>query len=88
MADRRTRDCKVGFKQTSQCSIVEIKDDGILRGTDAFGMFYPQARIGLVKAVSGQVLVINAMSDNRKEIRVPDLFAERPEPADDQCPKV
>ena len=54
--------CMVGFKQTSQCRIVEIKDGGILRGTDAFGMFYPEARIGLVKAVSGQLLVLNAMS--------------------------
>ena len=72
----------VGFKRTSKCHIVEIKDGGILRGTDTFGMSYPQAYARLIDAISEQLLVLNAMSPDRKEIRVPDLFAECTEPAD------
>lgn len=51
----------------------EIKDSGCLIGVHGNGPSVEEAILDYAKAISGRILVINALTRSRKEIQVPQL---------------
>ena len=51
----------------------DIKQDGFLKGAYGDGYNFAEAVINYYERIKGQVLVINAESDNRQEIPIYDL---------------
>jgi hypothetical protein len=56
------------------CGLVEVKGNGVLIGESGNGRTEKQAIRDYVRRIVGETLVIDAMSGNRREIKVPKLI--------------